>query len=348
MKNDLGLLVVKSVIFHEVPHRTRKETGSGPVLSEVESPITPEIKVYLRDRVNRSVGSSRSFDIEFDPQSSSPVPGLIRSYTAHPSPTDFVRISQEMATHLYTIQTGSNPAGLLALVDCELGSSPAVALLKIEKEEGARLQQDTLKGKKTFNVLHFRDLILTENTRLFKIASFIRMGEDFDAAASDHQRGYTPHTEVADFFLRKFLGCKLLEEAHVATKKFYEYAMDFLNTNLKDDPLRLVKCVNHLVSELSSEQGRIDPRKFAEKYLPLKQRQKFLTHLEENGLSTKSFPLETTLIEPRLRHQLLEFRSGIKVVTPTEGSEEHIKLEKLESGEVRAEIRDFLDNVSGK
>jgi len=347
MKSDLGLLVVKSVIFHEVPHRTRKDAGSGPVLSEVESPITPEIKAYLRDRVSRSLGSSKSFDIQFDLQSSSPVPGL-KSYIAKPNPLDFVKISQEMATHLYTIQTGSNPAGLLALVDCEVASAPGVALLKIEKEEGARLQQELFGGKKTFNVLHFRDLILTENTRLFKIASFVRIGEDFDSAASDHQRGYTPHTEVADFFLRKFLGCKLLEDAHVTTKKFYEYAMGFLNANLKDEPVKLVKCINHLVSELSSEQGRIDPRKFAEKYLPLKQRQSFLTHLDEHGISTKSFPLETSLIAPRLRNHLLEFRSGIRVVTPSEGSEQHLKLEKLESGEVRAEIRDFLDNVSGK
>ena len=124
--------------------------------------------------------------------------------------------------------------------------------------------------------------------------------------------------------------------------------MEFLNTNLKEDPIKLVKCVNHLVSELSSEQGRIDPRRFAEKYLPLKQRQSFLTHLEEHGVSTKSFHLETSLIEPRLKNHLLEFRSGIRLVTPSEGSEEHLRLEKLESGEVRAEIRDFLDNVSGK
>ena len=44
MKSDLGLLVVNKVIFHEIPHRTRKEEGSGPVLSEVESPINPGIK----------------------------------------------------------------------------------------------------------------------------------------------------------------------------------------------------------------------------------------------------------------------------------------------------------------
>lgn len=348
MKSDLGLLAVKGVIFHEIPHRTRKDVGSGAILSEVESPINPEIKAYLRERINNSVGSSRSFDIEFDPQSSSPVPGLVRGYTGQPNSADFIKISQEMAVHLYTIQTGSNPAGLLALVDCELGSNPVLALLKIEKEEGARLQQDLLGGKKTFNVLHFRDLILTENTRLFKIASFIRIGDEYDCAASDHQRGYTSHTEVADFFLRKFLGCKLVEEAHVATKKFYEFAVDFLNVNLKDDPLKHAKCYHHLVSELSSEQNRIDPKKFAEKYLPLKERQKFMDHLEEHGVSTKSFPLETSLIEPRLRHSLLEFRSGIRVVTPTDGFDEHIKLEKLDSGEVRAEIKDFLDNVSGK
>ena len=38
MKSDLGLLAVKGVIFHEIPHRTRKDAGSGAILSEVESP----------------------------------------------------------------------------------------------------------------------------------------------------------------------------------------------------------------------------------------------------------------------------------------------------------------------
>ena len=183
MKSDLGLLAVKGVIFHEIPHRTRKDAGSGAILSEVESPINPEIKAYLRERINNSVGSSRSFDIEFDPQSSSPVPRISQVLHRAAEPCGLHQDFAGMAVHLYTIQTGSNPAGLLALVDCELGSNPALALLKIEKEEGARLQQDLLGGKKTFNVLHFRDLILTENTRLFKIASFIRTGDEYDCAA---------------------------------------------------------------------------------------------------------------------------------------------------------------------
>lgn len=348
MRSDIGLLAVRKVIFHEVPHRSRKEAGTGPVLSEVESPITDEIQVYLSERIKNSVGSSRSFDIEFDPQSSSPIPSLIKNYTSNPDSLAFIAISQEMAKHLYTIQTGSNPGGLLAVVDCEVGSSPALALLKIEKEEGARLQQDLFKGKKTFNVLHFRDLILTENTRLFKVASFVRLVQDFDSVVSDYQRGSRSYIEVADFFLRKFLGCKLREEPQVATKKFYEIATDFINDVFKNEPLKLAKCYHHLVSELSSEQARIDPKKFAEKYLPLKQRQSFLNHLEEHGLSAKSFSLETSLVEPRLRHSLLEFRSGIKVVTPADGFSERIKLEELPSGEVRAEIRDYLDNVSGK
>ena len=81
----------------------------------------------------------------------------------------------------------------------------------------------------------------------------------------------------------------------------------------------------------------------------MKQRQKFMDHLKEgNTASVRRVFRSTSLIEPRLRHSLLEFRSGIKVVTPTDGFDEHIKLEKLESGEVRAEIKDFLDNVSGK
>ena len=51
-------------------------------------------------------------------------------------------------------------------------------------------------------------------------------------------------------------------------KKFYEFAVDFLNTNFKDDPLKHAKCYHHLVSELSSEQGRLTQRNLRKNTYP--------------------------------------------------------------------------------
>ncbi|HKU23136.1 MAG TPA: nucleoid-associated protein, partial [Terriglobales bacterium] len=268
MNIDLGLLQVRRVIFHDVPkRRSHAPDAGGPVLSEVESPITPGMRAYLRDRIVSSIGSSRSFEIQFDPSSTSPVPRHIQ-LLANDITVDLVNISQEIARHLYGIQTGINPPGLLAVIDCGLDSGNAISVLKIEREEGVRLDQQTVGGKKTYNIQHLHDLILTENTRLFKIALFVQVGDDIQAAACDFQRGYTVGRELADFFLRKFLGCLLAEDPEVQTKRFYEIAMEFFNAQLKGKPLQLAKVYGHLTSELSSEQPRINPKKFAENYLP--------------------------------------------------------------------------------
>jgi hypothetical protein len=349
MKSDLAFLRIKRIIFHDVPRsRVRESDSSALRLSEVESPITDEIALYLKNRIVNSMASSRSFDIEFDPETSSPVPKHVRTCLQGADPPTFVDVSQNMAKHLYTVQTGSNPAGLLALISGGIDATDAVAILKIEREEGARLDQDEVEGKKTFNILHFRDLILTENTRLFKIALFIGSEDELDAGACDFQRGYTPIKEVADFFLRRFLGCRLAQDPEVQTKRYYDASVEFFNTRLKDQPLELAKCYNHLVSELSSQQGKINPKRFAQDYIAPTLRAAYLEHLAQRGAPAASFELKTALISQRLKKNLYEFACGIKLITPREGAERHLELSELPGGELRAEIRDRLDGVFGK
>lgn len=349
VKNDLGKLIVRKVIIHEIPRHSRSMDGGGPILSEVESPLNKELQLYFRERIIASLKSPQAFDIMFEPAGTSPVPGLVLDSTSSNPKNGFVSSSQEMAKHLFAMQTGSNPSGLLSVIDCQVGSHEAVALIKLEKEEGARLQQDTIDGKRTFDIQHLRDLILTENTKVFKIGLFVQTGQDLgsiDAGACDHQRGYRPRTEIADFFLKRFLGCKLLDDPMVSTKRFYDATEKFINDYV-EDPLRRTKYYNHLVSELTSQKGSLSPKSFAEKYLVVADRQKYLDYLESQNVAPTSFPRETDLISARLEKRVLEFRSGIAIVTPHESSE-RVKLSKLENGEIKAEVQDFLKTVKGK
>ncbi len=152
MKTDPGLLSVKRVIIHEVPQHSSKTEGQKPTLSDIESPLTTEIKGMLRVRIIEAVGSeTHGFDIDWDPASTSPVPGLVKTYLADPSKTDFVLMSQQMANHLYSSQPPISPAGLLIVVECTLDPLFAIVIIKIEKEEGARIiRQDASGGKKDF------------------------------------------------------------------------------------------------------------------------------------------------------------------------------------------------------
>lgn len=350
MKSDLALLNIRKVIIHEVPKRARDTGPGGPILSEVESQIDSDLVVYIKKRVISSLKSSQAFDIVFDPTSTSPVPKLVLEHTAEGGKGNFVLASQQMAQHLYNIQTGTNPAGLLTVIDCSINGLEALGILKLEKEEGARIAQGLVGGKRTYDIKVLRDLILTEKTKVFKIGLFVQLGaslDSYDAAASDHQRGLYHRTEVADFFLKRFLGCRLTEEPEVSTKRFFEIAEEFLNEHV-DDPLRRVKYHNHLVSELTSETGAVAPKAFAQKFLVTADRQRFLDYLKDKSGPVGSFSLDTSLIKTRLEKEVYEFQSGVSIVAPIEPGRARLKLTKLESGEVQAEVRDFLTEVRGK
>lgn len=347
MKCELARLEVNRVIIHEIPRHLKDIGGSGPVYSKVESDLDPDMAVYFRDRIIKSLGSNKSYDIFTDPASGSPFPGLLDSYLGMPG-ADFVETSQKMAEHLHNMQDGTNPGGLLAVIDCSVGGDSALGIIKLEKEEGVNLKQYLRKGLPTFDLQVLRSLVLTDRTKVYKVALFVVTpdGEDYDAAASDNQSGYGSCNEVASFFLRKFLGCKLRKEPDVATKHFYEAAVTFINEGV-DDPQLRVQFHGHLVSEMLCQEPTLSTEEFAEKYLPVSTRQRFVNELEAKDVPA-NFPKDTELISRKLKKTLYEFGSGIQVVVPNEQAENHIKLTGVENGETRMEIQDRLREVKGK
>jgi hypothetical protein len=206
MNSDLARLVVKRVIIHEIPKHLKHDGGSGPVYSEIESELDTELAEYFHHKMVESLGSKKSYDIVVDVSAPSPVPKLLDTYLGS-SGTDFVEMSKQMAGHLHNIQDGTNPGGLLAVIDCEIGNDRALGIIKLEKEEGVRLEQRRHKGQLTFDLRVLRSLVLTERTRVYKVALFVIPTEvtEYDAAASDNQSGYGSYNEVASFFLNKFL-----------------------------------------------------------------------------------------------------------------------------------------------
>jgi hypothetical protein len=119
MNSDLGFLEIDKVIIHDVPKHSRNETGA-PILSDIESDLDDELQIYFREKIIGSITSALAFDIKFDPTAESPLPQLIFRYLSTPGAADFISISRQMAGHLFSIQTGSNPAGLLVLVHCTI------------------------------------------------------------------------------------------------------------------------------------------------------------------------------------------------------------------------------------
>jgi hypothetical protein len=343
---DLGRLKITSIIVHEVPLHSAGQTTGGPILSEVVSPLTPDVRTFFRDRIVSSL-TSASYDVEISADATSPVPGLIVDNLTSNS-TDFVAMSQEMANHLYQCQKGSSPAGILTVCQVTLAGQPGLAILKLEKEEGARIFQELLSEGRTFRVEHLRQLMLTDTTKVYKVGLFIRTAGDEAALTGlvcDKQRLY--NGGVAHFFLEQFLGCRLKEDPQITTQRFYDTVETFINEDLPDPEVKAQAQIA-LLAELNGTKGAVAVRLFAQENLPVEYRQPFMDRINAAQLPQTDFDKNLDLIRNRLKRIQMSFRSGVAVLASPDSIGHEVRITDLADGQTKVEVTDQMTNMSGR
>jgi len=320
-RDKLATLQIRKVIFHDVPRRFRGEVQT-PTLSEVECAIDPAKIALLKEKLVRVLASSSAYDLELQPQPESSVPKLVRdAILGSLAGSNFVTVSQSMASALLEHQPGSASAGLLAVVTCTLGGQHGLALLKLEREEGAQLKLSSRDGKKTFEMDVLADLVLTDGTKLFKAALFAPTGlEDGIAVlACDGQRSYTWTDELAQFWIR-FLGCKLREAPRITTKKFFDATLHYINESVSEPEVKN-DLYDTIVSEMKSQKRVFAPKKFIEDYIPAEHGEPFREHLEQQNISMKQFHVDTSEIKSHLKRRSLLTSAGVRITVPAEANE---------------------------
>jgi hypothetical protein len=347
MAIKIARLHVERLIVHEIPARPVQGTAPKPRLSQIDSPLNQDLKNYFRERVITGLADS-GYEVLFAEPPSSPVPRLIHRFLS--AGFDFIKMSRRIARHLYTSQTAVNSSGLLVVIGLSYGDQKALAILKLEKEQGVRVRRAREQDKRTFSIQHLKDLMLTQKTRVFKVGVFVSRGKrlaSIEGLVSDNQRGYRPTTEVADFFLSKFLGCVLRDRPDVTTKRFFHAAETFINDQV-DDPQAKAQYQMALLSELQSQRASIRASHFAETHLLVADRKRFISHLEQQGVPTAAIDKNTSLIDSQLSRMQIDFQSGIAVFGTPESFEQHVKMKSLDGGQMRVEIEDRVKKVRAK
>jgi hypothetical protein len=341
---DLGMIHVDRLIVHEIPRRyVRSAPSDGPVLSDVESPLEDDVRNFFQERLVSTL--SNAYEVEFDPASGSAIPALVKNLVSR-QPPDFVKASHDLANTLHASQAGVNPAGLLTLMGISLGKRSGIAIVKLEKEEGARVERSEVGGLATFNVSHLRDLMLTRKTKVFKVGLFIP-GDgagDIESLVSDTQKG--AGTAVAFFFLSEFLGCKLKEVPEVTTKRFFEVTQRIINDEV-ESPETKARYEIGLIAELQNSHGSVRPAAFAASTFDVDDRGRYLEALTAEGLAAGTFAKDIRLIEPTLRRIQWKFENGISVLAAPDLVGESLRIESLADGRTKMEITDHLKDFKG-
>jgi 37-kD nucleoid-associated bacterial protein len=317
---QLATVALRHAIFHDVPNQ---RGGAQVTLATDVTPIDAARRRLLKSKLTAILGSGKAYGIVFQAQPSSTVPGLVREITAsNYSENRFIEASQAMAQHLYQVQGGAVSPGLLCVLDMVMLNRHGLILMKLEREEGAELKIREAGGRTHFELSVLDSLVLTGNTRLFKAAAFVRTGsgeDDFLMSACDNQHNATDTKEMARFW-RKYLGCDLEEAARVATAKFFNATIEFVNTQVEDPELQTV-IYESLHSELRSARQNFSPRSFFTNHVPAEIRSQLGTFLEERHVSMASFPKDVQDIKSSLKRLTYISEAGVRVVKP-EGAPE--------------------------
>jgi hypothetical protein len=196
---DYATLKVRHVIFHDVPRYKEKE----PTLAEATTTVNNAHTRHLREKLTRVLHSSHAYPVFFDIATPSNVPKHVRDYTSEPSVASFVPMSQQLAQFLWKYHVGGVSVGLLCVLDIVVKQLPGVVLMKLEREEGAQLELGKNEdGKKAFSMSMLENLVMTDGTRLFKSAMFVRTGkddDDFHSICCDDQSRVTASSDMARF-----------------------------------------------------------------------------------------------------------------------------------------------------
>lgn len=347
MPVDISRLDIERVIIHEIMKQSISEQKEPPRYSEIESSLNDEIRLFLKDKIIKTIGSSRSYEVVFEEDSNSPIPEIVRNLL-NVNDSDFILLSKNIANHLNNIQSGRSPGGLVTIIRGNIQNRKVIGILKLEREEGARLEQTQREGRPTYDILHLRDLILTEKTKLFKIGLFFKGGVEefgYEGKVCDNQLSYTSNREVAEFFLTSFLGCRLAGDPKVETKKFFSVSQEFFKEKIKD-PIVQMKYNLHLLSYVSNEGRIINPRVFASSSLSTMHRQPYVNYLNEKGVQITDIIRDTSLIERRISKMILEFENDIKIIGSQEGFEQKVSLKTLEDGRTKAEVVSRIKNIT--
>ncbi|MDP1711657.1 MAG: nucleoid-associated protein [Candidatus Nanopelagicaceae bacterium] len=386
---QFNTLSLDELIIHRVPGRG-DNNANGPVLSQGASPYDPNVFAFFRRRLS-GVMSSKSLRIEPDPSRSEDFNSLLVFSAVNEiitTATNFIASSQRIARHLWNIQDGRNSAGLLVIARGQIDGLPCVGILKLEHENGVQAEEShDANGNFVFKVILHNDLLLTDNTAVFKAVVLRQMsGVEISAVAQEaddfniesDRDGTQANVNIADpsfgdvsqevvselqlvaqasdlqsqrdvagFFLQEFLGCRFFGDSPEKTRKYYESGEVFIDTKVTD-PEKRVRYQIALLAQMNSNSLAIDPDQFVRENLELEDRQDFLNHLREQGVETTLFVKDTGRIKGRIKQVTMNFKSGIRLLGAPDALREHTQVDDGEGDRsVMITITDELLHVRG-
>jgi hypothetical protein len=160
---DLATFAIAEVMIHDIPR------GNNPdeelVLTDDPITLNDDLRRYFRRKIISSL-EDRGVKVVADANEDDSVRREVATVIADPK--NLAQSSRLIAGRLDEVQSGRNPAGLLAVASGTIDGKACTAVLKLEREQGLRFRIKTINHRRVVDLEFLRDLTLTDKTKVFK------------------------------------------------------------------------------------------------------------------------------------------------------------------------------------
>ncbi len=343
-KKDIALLEISKIIVHDVPRHKKNDTSPQIDYSEKESNLTPELKLFFKDKLVEII-NKKSFRVLYNSSSESPVPSTICLLNNSSPRVDIIEPSKNIAKHLFDIQKGTNPPGIVVIIEGMIDYKNTISILKVERDEGAKIEKNS--GQHYLDIVTVKDLLLTKKTKLFKASIFFSRKDykvEFDGYVADNQLQVSSMKEVADFFISDFLGCEFFDDTRILTKNFFEYTQSYI-TKI-EDPIKKAIYYEHLLSYTNKPDNSLSFQEFSSDYLEIDDRQSYEDHMKLNKFPEENFRKDTELIQSHIKRMMIDFDNDVSIISKNGDLGNKVKLSKVDNGLTKAEIIGKIKNIA--
>lgn len=346
---DVSRFSVESVIIHDIPKRGVGNASTGPILSDECADLTTPLREFFQARVRSSLTTAGREITPLPPVdvpatdneparqvAVSPVPQAVAEFLAGTVDADtLVPFSKDIAHVLYEAHTLATSGGLLIVMLGTVVDRPAVALLKVEREEGLGLEYQAVGDHHVMMVEHLNNIMMTQNTKVFKAGMFALYNNSLSGFASDEQSGAAKIGKVAEFFLKTFLGCTYAETSAVLTLKFFKATEAFLSQRV--GVAARAGYLQALLVEMHRGQPSVNVQTFAADHMG-ELADDYLHEIQDAGIPLGGFQKNDQFVSDQMSRLQWTTESGTRIVAPSAEYGDSVKIEALENGDIQISV----------
>jgi hypothetical protein len=330
-------LSITRVIIHRVFQRQTDRQIVPPVYGVALTILGAEETTALQDRVLSALGSGSKCMQMAIAQTGDGTALLLARTLVDDDAELFVTNSRRYADLLASAQTRLNiPGGILVVFAGTANYPPKriIGVIKAEPHAGFTFNDNDGKLALTF----LRNLILTPETRLYKIGLFAEVDPDqtaegvaagWEAYVYDDQM-QAKRDNAAQYFYENFLGCNIPVDAARQTKTFFDLTKKFINAIQITEPEK-IDLNTSLYTYLKVDQTpTFDRTTFANQYMPPDMRDAYANYMEHNNFSANVVAKDIADLSSQLRRRNFIFDSDIRLSAPAERFKELVTIEVID------------------